>query len=87
MISRWLSLKWQSDAVPDKTLKKFTCKNITHHTPALRRLKSQITSTKFQMVRQAHHPEQSRRVNLKFQYPMTKTTELALNTNIFNKLA
>jgi hypothetical protein len=49
-------------------------------------LKSQIPSTKSwfdklttlsqvegQMVRQAHHPEQSRRVNLKFQYPMTKT--------------
>ncbi len=51
-------------------------------------LKSQITSTKLQMVRQAvrqaHGPEQSRRthhpepgpgrrVNLKFQYPMTKT--------------
>ena len=25
------------------------------------------------MVRLAHHPEQRRRVNLKFQYPMTKT--------------
>ena len=25
------------------------------------------------MVRQAHHPEPSRRANLKFQYPMTKT--------------
>jgi len=24
------------------------------------------------MVRQAHHPESSRRVNLKFQYPMAK---------------
>jgi len=25
------------------------------------------------MVRQAHHPEQSRRINLKLQYPITKT--------------
>jgi len=36
-------------------------------------LKSQISSTKLQMVRQAHHPEPSRRVNLNIQYPMTKT--------------
>jgi hypothetical protein len=40
-------------------------------------LKSQIASTKLQMVRQAHHPEPGRRVNLKLQYPMTKTDELA----------
>jgi hypothetical protein len=31
--------------------------------------KSQISSTKFQMVRQANHLEQRRKVNLKFQYP------------------
>ena len=37
------------------------------------RIKSQIPSTKLQMVRQAHHPEQRRRVNFKFQYPMIKT--------------
>jgi hypothetical protein len=36
--------------------------------------KLQITSTKLQMVRQAHHPEQRRRVNLKFQYPIFKTS-------------
>jgi hypothetical protein len=28
------------------------------------------------MVRQAHHPEQRRRVNLKFQYSMTETFEI-----------
>ena len=33
-------------------------------------LKSQIPSTKLQMVRQAHHPEPSRRVNLNLQYPI-----------------
>jgi hypothetical protein len=39
----------------------------------MKQKKSQISSTKLQMVRQAHHPEPSRRVNLKFQYSMTKT--------------
>jgi len=38
------------------------------------------------MVRQAHHPEQRRRVNLKFQYPMTKTG-IAVGPNRFEKLA
>ena len=28
------------------------------------------------MVRQAHHPEPSRRVNLKYQFPMTKISHL-----------
>ena len=31
------------------------------------------------MVRQAHHPEQSRRANLKFQFSMTKTFGLRLS--------
>jgi hypothetical protein len=35
-------------------------------------LKSQISSTKLQMVRQAHQPESSRRVNPNIQNPMTK---------------
>jgi hypothetical protein len=34
--------------------------------------KLQIPSTKLQMVRLAHHPEQSRRINLKFQYLWTR---------------
>ena len=38
------------------------------------------------MVRQAHHPEPSRRVNLKFQYPMTKTFT-AVGRYRFAKLA
>ena len=46
----------------------FMQKSISKH----QLLKSQIPSTKLQMVRQAHHPELSRRVNLKLQYSMTK---------------
>jgi len=60
MILHLLLLKWQSDRAPDKMLKKIFGTNLTPHTPAHRRLKSQITSTKFQ-------------TNLKYQYPMTKT--------------
>jgi hypothetical protein len=36
------------------------------------------------MVRQAHHPEQGRRVNLKSQYSMTKTLELRINVMEFS---
>ena len=35
--------------------------------------KSQITSTKLQMARQAHHPEPGRRVNSNFEISMTET--------------
>jgi hypothetical protein len=38
--------------------------------PKHKLLKSQISSTKLQMVRQAHHPEPGRRVNLKLQYDL-----------------
>ena len=48
-------------------------------------VKSQITSTKLQMVRQAHHPEPGRRVNLKFQNPMTKTDNVVI-TNLCRSL-
>jgi hypothetical protein len=38
--------------------------------------KAPNSNTQIQMVRQAHHPEPSRRVNSKFQYSMSKTFEI-----------
>ncbi len=48
------------------------------------KIKFQISSTKLQMVRQAHHPEPSRRVNLKFQFPMIKTFTVLVSHHFAN---
>jgi hypothetical protein len=50
-------------------------------------VKSQITSTKLQMIRQAHHPELSRRVNLKFQYSNSKqNTRNQIDSTVYDML-